>query len=579
VGDELIVKGRAGSVLVVGMAETRAFLSVVRSLGRAGLEVHVVAAPLDAPALRSRYIHAIHPMPAYKHGSDAWLQELKEILERESFDLVIPCDDTAIIPFQLNRAALQTLPCQIYLLNEKAYAATIDKQQSYALVEALDIPRPRQIEINSLEELGNVGSLFGFPLIIKPISSFTVHNLSAKRIVSRVRDDRELLNVGSSILHDGGSLLVQEFFKGVGVGVEVLCKDGKVLVAFQHRRLHEPQGGGGSSYRRSERLAPELLEATRRIMAALQYTGVCMAEFLYNKRENSWVFVELNGRFWGSLPLAIAAGVDFPLYLYQMLCHGQVDFPTAYNEHLYCRNWKKDLGWLGRGIQADIRKSPFKPASLVNFLAGLANIPLLRERNDTFVLDDPAPAVHEFRHLLDLALAIGTAPVLRARQRMRNRMLKRSRDCQAVLFLCKGNICRSPFASKLFAHRTANSIRVLSAGFHPSGRNSPEAAIDAARSWDIDLAIHRSAVITEEMLCSSDIVFAFDFYQVVTLREMFPSFASKVVLLGALDEGPLEIPDPFGGNADDFQKVYARIDSALSAALSYLPPVPLATET
>ena len=55
----------AGRVLVLG-SDTRSFLAVVRSLGRAGIEVHVAWCPADAPALGSRYVHTVHSLPPYE---------------------------------------------------------------------------------------------------------------------------------------------------------------------------------------------------------------------------------------------------------------------------------------------------------------------------------------------------------------------------------------------------------------------------------------------------------------------------------------------------------------------------------
>ena len=61
-------------------------------------------------------------------------------------------------------------------------------------------------------------------------------------------------------------------------------------------------------------------------MADLRYTGLIMVEFRINVETDDWALIETNGRFWGSLPLAVAAGVDFPRYLYEMLDRGSDDF-------------------------------------------------------------------------------------------------------------------------------------------------------------------------------------------------------------------------------------------------------------
>ena len=61
-------------------------------------------------------------------------------------------------------------------------------------------------------------------------------------------------------------------------------------------------------------------------MRALRYTGVAMVEFKVNAKTGEFVLIEINGRFWGSLPLAVAAGANFPLWLYQMWVENREDF-------------------------------------------------------------------------------------------------------------------------------------------------------------------------------------------------------------------------------------------------------------
>src|SRR5439155_2761023 len=102
--------------------------------------------------------------------------------------------------------------------------------------------------------------------------------------------------------------VAEDHFSGEGLGVSLLASEGKVLVAFQHRREHEPLLGGGSTYRSSVPLDRRLLDACSRLVADLRYTGVAMVEFKVDSESGRWVLIEMNGRFWGSLPLALAAG-------------------------------------------------------------------------------------------------------------------------------------------------------------------------------------------------------------------------------------------------------------------------------
>ena len=85
-----------GKVLVLG-SDTRAFLSVMRSLGRAGLTVHVAGCPAESPARHSRYVSVSHQVPP-PGASNQWRAALMSLMETEAFDLVIPCDDLMALP-------------------------------------------------------------------------------------------------------------------------------------------------------------------------------------------------------------------------------------------------------------------------------------------------------------------------------------------------------------------------------------------------------------------------------------------------------------------------------------------------
>ena len=303
-----MTSGLSGKKALVMGSDMRAFLTVVRSLGRAGIEVHVAWAAPGSPALRSRYVRQITALPKPWPGNDEWQTALLDALEKERYDLVVPCNDASLIPLHENRAVFERYP--VCLLNERAYATVFDKARTGQLVRSLGVPSPRERLITSDHEVECLDE-FVPPFVLKPTRSFLPTDLRSKQhvvVASTIQEARETLRE----LLQASEVLVQEYFRGTGVGLEFLAEDGEILVGFQHVRLHEPRAGGGSSYRRSAALHPELRSATARIVRALDYSGVGMAEFIYDFPTDRWVFLEVNGRFWGSLPLAVAAGVDFP---------------------------------------------------------------------------------------------------------------------------------------------------------------------------------------------------------------------------------------------------------------------------
>ncbi|HKG90698.1 MAG TPA: ATP-grasp domain-containing protein [Gemmatimonadaceae bacterium] len=390
------VAGRSGAVLVLG-SDTRSFLSVVRSLGRRGLRVHVAWCPPGSPALRSRYIERAHDIPPYDAADRSWLHAFVALLRRERFDLVVPCDDPTLLPLQLHRDELEPHG-RLYLLGREAFAVTSSKLETSELARRVGVPTPRELVARRAEAADEVCdevcAWSRFPVVLKPHSSYGVDDLTSKRFVRKVATAAELRSaLGEMLSH--GPVQVQEHATGAGVGVELLAADGDVLVAFQHLRVHEPPAGGGSSYRKSVALDPALLDAARRLVRALRYTGVAMVEFKVDARTGRWTLIEINGRFWGSLPLAVGAGADFPYYLYQLLVEGRRDFPAGYRVGLYARNWLKDAAWLRANAAASRNDSRLTRVPLWRVAAELVNVLTLRERSDTFVLDDPMPALAE----------------------------------------------------------------------------------------------------------------------------------------------------------------------------------------
>ena len=98
--------GKATERALVFGDDMRIFLAVVRSLGRAGKEVHAAPFNWRAPALKSKYVRAIHRLPRYSDDADAWLAAVSSLLQREKYDLVVPCcDDRSILPFHMHREA------------------------------------------------------------------------------------------------------------------------------------------------------------------------------------------------------------------------------------------------------------------------------------------------------------------------------------------------------------------------------------------------------------------------------------------------------------------------------------------
>lgn len=374
-------------------------LSVVRSLGRKGVEVHTAWTPPSYHSVASRYITCHHSLTPYAETGEEWKIDLKRLLEKEAFDLVIPTNDPCIIPVQLHRKELENC-ARFYLLDDEVFQITSSKLRSTELARSLGLPTPRSFMIHHSSDLCHALQSLDFPIVMKPIRSFNSSNLSERSEVRKAYTKDDAMRFFTEMKTEEG-VLVQETFIGHGMGVEVLAHEGEILTAFQHLRVHEPPHGGSSSYRRGVPLDPHLFKATQQLMKALRYTGVGMVEYKYNLKTNEWRFIEINGRFWGSLPLAVASGADFPWFLFQMLLEGKREFPRQFRTGLYCRNLQKDLEWIRYNFRADASDPTLLRVPGWQALVELGNLLTLKEKSDTFAMDDLKPGWLDLFSYLD----------------------------------------------------------------------------------------------------------------------------------------------------------------------------------
>lgn len=142
------------------------------------------------------------------------------------------------------------------------------------------------------------------------------------------------------------------------------------------------------------------------------------------------------------------------------------------------------------------------------------------------------------------------------------------RSASRILFVCLGNVNRSPFAERYARRRLDGEVDVESAGFvRRQGRESPGTAVGVADEFGVDLGDHRSRTVTESDVDDADVVFLMDIRNYRTLRTRFRPDLRETFLLGALSgpPGSFELSDPHGGDREEYRRVFGRIADAVDA--------------
>ena len=572
---------KQGKVLVLG-DDTRSFLAVVRSLGRQSIEVH--AAPIDftSPALASRYIRRIHYLPFWTAGAEAWLNAMDALLRAERFDLVIPCNELTLLPLQQHRERFAAL-ARLAIPDERALAALFDKQATRELAVSVGGHVAPGGPALPGDDPAAVFARYGAPVVLKPRRSYAIDGLEVRGRV-RVCDTPAMLGELLPTIQPD-EFFYEGFLAGQGAGVSVLASRGRILQAFEHHRVRENESG--SYYRVSAPLTPALEACCSAMAAALGYTGIAMFEFRLGadmgERPDDWVLLEVNARPWGSLPLPVSLGVDFPYRWYQLLVDGVETPAVAYEAGLYGRNLVLDV----RNTLSELKATRTGLAPLAaGRVAELGRILTGRERYDALVRDDMGPGWRELRDTgaqagerlaqsARVSRLPGLADVVRARGRGALRRAVRARDAGRVtlLFVCQGNICRSPFAAGLMRQLGAghSRLQVASAGMLPRpGRPTPPFGIEAAAAHGVDLAPHRSAHLSREDAEGATAILIFDDVNRVAIRRRYPGLAVPVLKLGAFGprRGGDDIADPIDRGLAFYAATYDRIAAAVAGLMT-----------
>ena len=257
--------------------------------------------------------------------------------------------------------------------------------------------------------------------MLKPQSSEEVGFSGKTRSTGRplyAKNAHELMVAFRSLSRRARAVLVQEFVPGAGVGYFALMSGGEVRAEFAHRRLRDVHPtGSGSSLRMSVLPDSRLRGQSQKLLRALGWHGVAMVEYRM-RADGTPVFLEVNGRFWNSLALAVHAGVDFPRLLAQLAETGTTDPLPAYRPGVRCRWMLGDFRHLievFRGAPAGYPgRFPGRLRTLLSFLR-----PHFGTHHDNFRLDDPLPELGDW-----LDFALHRIPTFATRRRRSSRARK-----------------------------------------------------------------------------------------------------------------------------------------------------------
>lgn len=306
-----------GRVLVLG--DYRQTVTVVRSLGRAGLEVTLGTAHARSPTALSRHVYDVW---VYDNSSTQRFNDnLEAFLRSERPDYVFTVGES-----QLRRvmdAAHRLEPLSTWANPDfSTIARCFDKRAMYALAPQAGVPAVPWTAYTSAEEWRARAREFGYPVVVKRKDS-AGQVMDRKALIFRSAEEFEHFLASLQREADPGSLLLQKFAPGMRHNCHIGAADGRLIAYFQQKvlRTDEPDDTGIGVAGVSVPPSPALRAHCAALTEALRYTGIGCIQFLIDEPTGKVAFLEFNARMDSTVALPYRMGLDYPLLAIELAAY------------------------------------------------------------------------------------------------------------------------------------------------------------------------------------------------------------------------------------------------------------------
>ncbi|MBM7661628.1 putative ATP-grasp superfamily ATP-dependent carboligase [Bacillus mesophilus] len=398
-------------------ANKRYTLSMIRSIGK-HKKYHILLAGesrLDLCRF-STFSEGFFLYTSPENSHQLFIESLRNIIDDTKPDFIFPSNDATL--FSIYHSSLyEEIQHQLIAPDKFAYLQTLNKEQMNHLATLCNV--------KVIDQVGLQDDL-QFPIVVKPRQSrFLVGDSMFYGFRKFVSNQEELQNALIEISQYDHQPLLQSKIDGKGFGIFAAAKDGQIFSSFAHERVREyPADGGVSTLRRSIHVHPELLASSVKIIKELNWTGILMVEFKGHSEGDAY-FMEVNGRPWGSMDLAVNSGVDFPFMMVDLFINKlNIDeLKSKYNKEYQINHHSKWIvGELKHMVFLLLDKQPLKK-KVIELVSMIINHPKIVSY-DTFSWKDPFPFIFEVLNLFKTGIVKGFKKISVLSTFHKNRILK-----------------------------------------------------------------------------------------------------------------------------------------------------------
>lgn len=310
--------GNRWRILILDSSEGPGGLAAVRALTREGWVVGVGSPRDGCLASVSRWTAHRHRVPAPSSGLHEFSVALRRLVQTYGYDLVFGTGDDWVLALSATREQLGVL---VPYPPHEVVVRLFDKAAATQVAEASGISVPKTAEATD-----TTLARWSWPAVIKPRSHWTPGSTAGWVQTTVVATAEQAATIASQIRKIGGEPLIQEFVAGKLLSVTMVLDAHREVVAVVQQEAERiwPVSAGGSVRAVSVPVDPPLAALVARFLAELGWVGLAQVQMLQAVGRPP-TLIDVNGRFYGSMQLALAAGVNLPALCAELALSGHVD--------------------------------------------------------------------------------------------------------------------------------------------------------------------------------------------------------------------------------------------------------------
>ena len=295
-------------VLVVDAGERSAF-ATCRALAEGGYRVGTGSSRRPAPADWSRFSEHRFRLPNPRSAPHEFAATVAHVAARHSYDTVLPCSEGSLWALSSSRNVFPQ-GFALGLPGRKVVTDCMSKVRLHELGPQAGLGVAETLVRADREEAIAAATELGLPVVLKPRSTVFEDGLEMKHLAARIVPDRESLE--RQLEGIGWPCLVQRRMAGKTVSCGgVAAADGLLALVCSRYERTWPEAGGSATFSHSIVPPASLVESVRRLVALFGWEGIFELE-LIEPEPCRFVAIDFNPRTYGSVALAVKAGVPLP---------------------------------------------------------------------------------------------------------------------------------------------------------------------------------------------------------------------------------------------------------------------------